>query len=77
MSERDLIFLEEVLLWYLRSSKKIKLDNIDIVEQEDKNKYTISFIIDKDFASTLVNNLNNQFADFFKANSKDNERKTP
>ena len=77
MSEKDLIFLEEVLLGYLRSSKKIKLDNIDIVEQEDKNKYTISFIIDKDFASTLVNNLNNQFADFFKANSKDNERKTP
>lgn len=72
MSEKDLIFLEEVLLGYLRSSKKIKLTSIDSIEQEDnKNKYTISFIIDKDFASTLVNNLNNQFADFFKANSKE------
>lgn len=77
MSEKDLIFLEEMLLGYLRSSKKISLKGYDKTSSEKTDSYTLVFEVDKDFGSTLVNNLNNQFADFFKANNKDNERKTP
>lgn len=76
MSNKDLIFLEEILLGYLRSSKKISLRGFDKSSYEKTDAYTLVFEVDKDFASTLVNSLDNQFSEFFKANTKDNERKT-
>lgn len=65
MSEKDLIMLEEIFLGYIRNSKQIKLTNIDVQEGESTNTYSIKLEVDKKFGSTLVNNLNSIFSEFF------------
>lgn len=69
MTEAEIIKLEEILLGYLRSSKKIKLANI--VESQDdidgaKSTYTVSFIVDNDFGKTLMNAMDNPFSELLK-----------
>jgi hypothetical protein len=66
----DEIFLEEILLGFLRSSKKVVLSNLDKKEGTDAYDVTVSFTVAKDFASTLANSLNNQFSDFFNKNNE-------
>lgn len=64
------IFTEEVLLAYLRSSKKIKLANTVKEDTDVNTKLVLTFEVDKDFGVTLFNNLNNQFSAFFKKNNE-------
>lgn len=70
MTQDEELFLEEVLLGYLRSSKKIKVTNLNISDENSIKKMTISFDIDQDFASTLVNSLNKPFANFIREQNK-------
>lgn len=65
MSEKDLILIEEILLGYIRSSKKITLKSYDKTSDEKNDTYTLVFEVNKDFGSTLVNNLDNIFSEFF------------
>jgi hypothetical protein len=69
MTNKDEIMLEEILTGFLRSSNKIKLQDMQKTEgNEDADTYLITFKVKKDFGSTLVNSLNNQFFEFFKKN---------
>ena len=67
---KEEIFIEEVLLAYLRSSKKIKLANTVKEDADVNTKLVLTFEVDKDFGFTLFNNLNNQFSAFFKKNNE-------
>ena len=75
MSKDDVI-IEEILLGFLRSSKKINLSSIDKVEGEKATEYNLKFIVDNDFGATLVKSLNNKFFEFFNSNTKENEQRT-
>lgn len=75
MSKDDVI-IEEILLGFLRSSKKINLSSIDKVEGEKATEYNLKFIVDNDFGETLVKSLNNKFFEFFNGNTKENEQRT-
>lgn len=73
MSKDDVI-IEEILLGYLRSSKKINLSFVDKIEGDKSTEYTLKFIVDNDFGETLVKSLNNKFFEFFNTNGKENEQ---
>lgn len=75
MSKDDVI-IEEILLGFLRSNKKINLSTVDKIEGEKTTEYTLKFQVDNDFGATLVNGLNNKFFEFFNSNSKKNEQRT-
>lgn len=69
MDSKEEILIEEIILGYLRSSKKIKLANMVREDGDLSNKFTLTFEVSKDFGVTLVNTLNNQFSAFFNKNS--------
>jgi len=69
MDSKEEILIEEIILGYLRSSKKIKLANMVREDGKDIDKFTITFEVSKDFGVTLTNNLNNQFSAFFNKNN--------
>lgn len=64
------IDLEEVLLAYLRSSKKIQLAKLEVDKSENQSQYTIVFKVDNDFPGNLTKDMGNPFFDFFKQNVK-------
>lgn len=69
MSEKDLILIEEILLGYIRTSKKISLKGYSKTSSSEKSDtHTLVFEVEKDFGSTLVNNLDNIFSEFFNKN---------
>ncbi len=70
MSKDDVI-IEEILLGFLRSSKKINLSSVDKIEGNNKTEYTMKFSVDNDFGDTLVNSLNNKFFEFFNKNNEE------
>lgn len=71
MEEQNEIVLEEILLGYLRGSKKIELANIgEIGDSETTSTITVTFNIDKNFAKTLMKPLNDNSRGFFKKNQK-------
>lgn len=76
MSNDDII-IEEILLGFLRSSKKINLSTVDKVEGDKTTEYTLKFQVENDFGATLVKSLNNKFFEFFNSNTKENEQRTP
>ena len=53
--------LEEILLAYLRSSKKIKLAKLSVDKNESKHSYQIHFEVDPDFPGNLTNQIHNPF----------------
>lgn len=65
MTNPDMIRLEEVLLGLLRSSKLIVLKDCKIEDRQDKDIFTLSLEVDKNFGSTLIYGLNNKFFEFF------------
>lgn len=71
MTEKEIV-LEEILLAYLRTSKKINLANIEIAEVNDtQDRYTVTFVVDKDFGNTLMRPLNyNPFSKIFDEESR-------
>jgi hypothetical protein len=74
MTITEEIFIEEMLLAFLRSNKKVALTEIEKKEGCDKNEYKLSFKIDKDFSSPISSTLDkNQFSEFF--NSKKESKK--
>jgi len=73
MSKDDII-IEEILLGFLRSSKKVNLTTVDKIEGHDKTEYTLKFEVDNNFGETLVRGLNNKFFEFFNSNNKENEQ---
>lgn len=73
MTPQQEIELEEVLLGYLRSSKKIKLANILESTESDSKKVTITFEVDNDFGSTLTKPLDNPF---YRLIDQNNEHET-
>lgn len=65
----DEILVEELLIAYLKSNKKIKLaENSAKIEGSNADQYTIVFNVDKDVAFPISSLDNNQFSNFFKAN---------
>ena len=71
MEEQNEVALEEILLGYLRGSKKIKLANIGESQgSESTSTITVTFKVDKNFAKTLMKPLNDESKDFFKRNQK-------
>lgn len=64
MTEKDAIYLEEVLIAFLKSSKKVKILDCD-KDTGDTTKLCVTFEVENDFGSTLVNGLDNKFAQFF------------
>lgn len=71
MEEENEAILEEILLGYLRGSKKIELANIgEIGDSESTSTITVTFKVDKNFARTMIQPLNDQSKDFFKKNQK-------
>lgn len=62
LDKEEEILIEEIILGYLRSSKKIKLANMIKEDGESINKFTLTFEVSKDFITTTINN---QFSAFF------------
>ena len=58
---QDEIDFEEVILAYLRSSKKIKLAKLDVKPGEDTDMYIAQFSVEKGFPGNLSTSLNNPF----------------
>jgi len=58
--------LEEILLGYLRGSKKIELANIEEIPTDTSlSTVQITFKIDKTFGKTLIRSLNSKSQNFF------------
>ena len=63
--------LEEILLGYLRGSKKIKLANIEEIPVDNGHcTITISLNVDANFGKTLIRPLDNTSNNFFKLDQK-------
>lgn len=71
MEDVNQAVLEEILLGYLRSSKKIELANIEESEGSmDTSTIRVTFDVKKDFAKTLMHGLDTIPETFFKKNQK-------
>lgn len=57
-------YIEEVLLGLLRNSKQIKILGIDQESGRTSKKITIELEVSNNFGSTLINPLNETFANF-------------
>ena len=62
MTNKELDF-EEILLAYLRSSKKIRLAKLQVEEASGKTQYTVKFEVDKGFPGSLTSALHDPFSD--------------
>ena len=62
MSNEEELELEEILLAYQRSSKKVSLVNVEVKKDNTKKSYqlTITFDVDEDFPGNLNYPLNNK-----------------
>ena len=62
MSNEEDLELEEILLAYQRSSKKVSLANVEVKKDNTKKNYqlTITFDVDEDFPGNLNYPLNNK-----------------
>lgn len=58
--------LEEILLAYLRSSKKIKLAKLDVEDAGDTTQYIVRFEVDSGFPGNLTSQIGNPFSDLLK-----------
>lgn len=70
MNQKEEIFVEEVLIAYLRSSKDVRIQKVNIEEDGQVKKLTISFDVAKDFGVAFITSLDNQFSAFFKKNNE-------
>lgn len=61
-------YTEEVLLGILRNSKQIKILNIAESKNEHGKKMVLELQIDNKFGVTLINPLNETFANFSEGN---------
>jgi hypothetical protein len=73
MNQKEEVLVEEVLIAYLRSSKDVKIEKVNIEENDKVKKLTISFDVNKDFGVAFITSLDNQFSAFF---NKNNEHST-
>jgi hypothetical protein len=62
MTDEELDF-EEVLLAYLRSSKKIRLAKLDVEEAGGKTQYIVRFEVNSSFPGNLTSEIYNPFSD--------------
>tara|TARA_R110002074_G_scaffold402324_1_gene607061 strand:+ start:133163 stop:133405 length:243 start_codon:yes stop_codon:yes gene_type:complete len=54
--------LEEVLLAYLRSSKKIKLAKLHVADAGDTTQYTVRFEVSDGFPGNLTRQISDTFS---------------
>jgi len=73
---RDEIDLEEVLLGYLRTSKKIKLAKLDVDTSGQDDAYTVRFEVEKGFPGSLSQPLDNPFHQLLNEIQEDEHRTT-
>jgi hypothetical protein len=65
MNQQELDF-EEVVLAYLRSSKKIELAKLSVESEENDVTYTATFKVSKEFPGNLTKGIKNPFSDLLK-----------
>jgi hypothetical protein len=61
MTTQEEILLEEVLIAYLKSNKKVILDELIISKYEDRITLNVQFNIPESFGTTLIKSLDNIF----------------
>lgn len=54
MTQEEEIELEEILLGYLRSSKKIKLAKLNVKKDNNQKHYQITFEVENNFPGSLL-----------------------
>lgn len=71
MQSHNEYILEEILLGYLRGSKKIKLANIEEIPVDNGGStISISLDVDANFGKTLIKPLDSKSNNFFKLDQK-------
>lgn len=70
MTQDDEVYLEEVLLAFLRSSEKIRSVEANKNERESDIEFTVKFKLDKSFDQAFTSCPTNQFLEFFKHEQK-------
>lgn len=74
ISQEQIILIEEVLLGYLRLSKKIKIANIEeLAKKEHYTEVAVTFHISKDFGKALCQALDKPTRLIFSDKNQNNE----
>lgn len=71
MTDKEEQELEEILLAYLRTSKKIKLAKLDVKKENKGKTYTVTFDVDSSFPGNLTASMDSPFSDIFKELNND------